>query len=226
MKGKGEALRYGILLVLVGILVHLYLTWDLRRDLRQEQSERLSQEESLQIAMGRNEELMSSCAGVRRRAKLSEQTLRHVRSMLEGCSAPLHQLDPKLELYRLILDPEQPQTLAVFTTELQPGAGDREWMYRLVLYQPRRQKEIRGSYDLVIRGTRAGREESVLLSKLDTGKDRDFAFRYFVNLEGTFVSPDGLEPEHLTVRISVDDDDGLEKQYSWEELLDPGSNLS
>ena len=211
--------------------VHGYLSWELRERLSEIESVHAAQAESLHLSAARSEELVRSCAAAQRRAKLSEQTLLHVRSMLRDCTGPAEAPDQELELYRRILNPDAAQSLSVFTLELRPdspGAEAGPWAYRLVLYQSRQGKTVRGTYDFLVHGKQDGKSRRIRLSESLDAKQRAFSLLYFVDIHGVFALPEGFAPERLVAEASVSGKKPVHtarKEYLWADLLQTDSGL-
>lgn len=128
-----------------------------------------------------------------------------------------------IEFYRGIMSPEDGgRGLRVQSVKLSRGAGEREFMVRLVLVQVmKHDRAVKGDVDLVLEGAQDGVAASYSLEDLvpaDEDSSWPFQFRYFQTFDRNLVLPDGFLPERLNVRVRsrTKSVDSVEQTFAWQ----------
>lgn len=184
------------------------------------------QETEIRELMRRNEALMVDRTMAERRLKVSNQTLDHLRDMLQTSEAELRKTGEELELFRKITGPNRAEKLSIHTLRMFVVGEDGRWGYRLVLYQGDFSKIAEGRYELVLHGHVEGSPGQYRLSDLgENGKQQSFSFRHFAALNGEFQLPERFEVERVEVKVSPGDKKlgAINKSFSWRGAMsDPG----
>ena len=204
-----------------GVAAHYLVTAELRARALELERAAERREEDLREALRRNGRLMADRAMAERRSQVNEQTLRHLRELLQARDAELRGLGRELDLYRKIVRPEEPTELGIFALGVAPGADVSEWRYRLVLYRSRHAEPLEGEYELELHGRQGGQRARLLLSALAPAPAREFSFRYFAALEGAFRLPAAFEPQRIAVAVRGRGEPPLEarREFAWQEAL-------
>ena len=204
-----------------GIAAHHLAAAELRARALELERAAERREEDLREALHRNGRLMADRAMAERRFQVSEQTLRHLRELLQAREAELRGLGRELDLYRKIVRPEEPIELGIFALVVAPGADVSEWRYRLVLYRSQHAEPLEGEYELELHGRQGGSRARLLLSALAPAPAQEFSFRYFAALEGRFRLPAAFEPLRIAVAVRGRSEPPVEarREFAWREAL-------
>lgn len=145
-----------------------------------------------------------------------QQTLRDREEEIAGVRADL-------AFYGRLVGGAKREGLAVHALSLKPVPGSRAWNFSATLTQNfKRGPETRGKLTLVVSGIRNGALET--LEWKDLGQQPgsagiDYAFKYFQQVEGTIMLPDGFEPNR--VRAMTEGDGGRSDQdFPWNDAAE------
>jgi cell division protein FtsB len=124
---------------------------------------------------------------------------------------------------RLVGSSAQRMSLTVHSVKLEPS-GKHGWQYAVTLTQTLKKASMtRGTLAMQIEGLRNGKPETVDWDELGPqgGAPVPFSFKYFQQIEGSLVLPEGFVPHRLKVRL--DSDAGkVEKVFPWQESQTQG----
>ena len=123
-----------------------------------------------------------------------------------------------LAFYGRLVGGAKREGLAVQALTLKPVPDSRAWNFSATLTQNfKRGPETRGKLTLSVSGVRNGALETLEWKGLGQQPDNagiDYAFKYFQQVEGTIMLPEGFEPNR--VRASAIGDGGRsEQEFSW-----------
>jgi hypothetical protein len=135
-------------------------------------------------------------------------------------------LREEVTFYKNLMAPSSIERgLQIAEFELGRGDTDHQFTYRLVLTQAEEQRDwVQGSVELGVRGVRAAAdgtslEEVLPLTELAETEDYPlpFRFRYFQNLAGTMILPDGFRPRAVVVTVTPKGRaaDRAERRFDW-----------
>lgn len=147
------------------------------------------------------------------KAALSEmqQTLRDREEEIAGVRADL-------AFYGRLVGGVKREGLAVHALTLKPVPDSRAWNFAATLTQNfKRGPETRGKVTLSVSGIRNGALETLEWKDLGQPPDNagiDYAFKYFQQVEGTIMLPEGFEPNRVRASASGDGGQG-EQEFSW-----------
>ena len=135
-------------------------------------------------------------------------------------------LSEELSLYRNLMNPKEGQNgLDVHKFLVYGLAEARHFRYRLILQQlGTGQRVISVAVAAVIQGTEAGAEVEYTAAKLsaeDTPWDEKVKFRYYYDLEGRLVLPEGFEPETIVVTVKASRKAAKTYTFDWISLETP-----
>lgn len=125
---------------------------------------------------------------------------------------------------RLVGGSAQRQGLTVHSLALVPGE-DGSWRYTLTLTQNLKKATVsKGEVTLRVEGVQDGKLSSLAwddLMQSPQAKPQGFSFKYFQQLEGSLMLPDGFTPHR--VRVSLRSDSGqTERVFPWQDTQTEG----
>ncbi len=133
----------------------------------------------------------------------------------------IQELKGELAFYRGIVSPSDGREgLTLQEFGVTPALGDRAWRYKLVLTQVRKNDTVAiGSVDMTIEGIQAGEPARLPIKTLaKAGKlQTAFRFKYFQDMQGEFVLPEGFQPAKILVVVDPrgSKHQRLEESYDW-----------
>ena len=125
-----------------------------------------------------------------------------------------------LAFYGRLVGGAKREGLAVHALTLKPVADSRAWNFSATLTQNfKRGPETSGKLTLSVSGIRNGKLETVEWKDLTQKSDSSgisYAFKYFQQITGTIMLPEGFEPNR--VRASADGVGGdSDQEFSWDD---------
>lgn len=116
--------------------------------------------------------------------------------------------------------------LAVHDLAVRAIEGGRGYNLRATLTQNLRKGEVtRGTASISIEGLRAGKIVSLdwdSLSGRDPANLPEFSFKYFQQLDSSFVLPDGFTPNRIRLVVQSEQGDKSEQSFAWSQALSHG----
>ena len=142
------------------------------------------------------------------------------KNMLEELQGEVQRLTRDLAFYKGIMAPDQTSTgLQISLFEVRSPRSERRYPFKLVLAQVAEEAAtIEGQVEIVIEG-RTGSEKQDFRPDLGGGGALSpFKFRYFQDIEGEVVLPEGFAPEQILVRAQAkgNKNNRIERTFSWE----------
>ncbi|MEO7200782.1 MAG: DUF6776 family protein, partial [Dokdonella sp.] len=142
-----------------------------------------------------------------------QQTLREREEEIAGVRADL-------AFYGRLVGSTKREGLSVHALRLEPVTGSRAWNFTATLTQNfKRGPESRGKLSLSVEGVVDGALQTVAWSKLaspDQAAGISYGFKYFQQVRGIIMLPEGLEPHR--VRVTAEGEGGRATQeFSWNE---------
>lgn len=205
--------RAAIGLVVLAWLASLWLAWDLTRrfavpNLEQTRLELDSARAELAELQQRIERLRQRNAVAKRSDDVSRAANQALQETLAQRDEEIAALRADTEFYeRLVGGSAQRQGLAVHSLSLAP-VGDGAWRYTLTLTQNLKKASVsKGDVTLRVDGVRDGKLSSLGWDELmqsTQATPQDFSFRYFQQLEGSLMLPDGFTPHRVRVQLQSD----------------------
>jgi hypothetical protein len=153
-------------------------------------------------------------------SKVDDQSNQQLIDSIKQLRDTQMQLEAELQFYRNIMAPELSKeglTIADFEV-LSTSASDTS-RFKLVLTQAGKQEQfIKGKVELKIQGLLNGKPKTFAFSELGTfqSKHFQFQFRYFQNIEGEIVLPQGFTAEQVTISAKTQ---GLRKNQQAEKKV-------
>ncbi len=172
------------------------------------------------------ERLREQKAQLERAAQIERQAYQEQDATLKDLQGEILELKEELAFYRGIVSPrEASRGLRLQSFTLEPN-GPRSWRYKVVLTQVLKNDRLaRGTVRLRVEGLQGGQPRSLDLSALSEKpvKELPYRFKYFQDLEGDLILPDGFTPLRITVRILPRGrrKDSIEKTIDWPQQEKP-----
>lgn len=125
-----------------------------------------------------------------------------------------------LAFYGRLVGGAKREGLAVHALSLKQVGDSRAWNFSATLTQNfKRGPETEGKLSLAVSGIRDGKLETLEWKDLNQQPDSagiDFAFKYFEQINGTIMLPEGFEPNRVVA--SADGDGGhTDQEFSWDD---------
>ena len=194
--------------------------------LQQEQT-RL-QEKLYQIGK-ENTELREKYAVTERASQVDKESYNAISEDLKNLQNELFELKQEVAFYRGIVAPtETASGLHITDLTFDPLGAGNGFHFKLVLTQVMKNEYIvRGRVRISIEGLQAGQQQQLSLSQLSGGKlddDITMRFKYFQNIEGDIVLPDGFVPSSVVVDL-IPTGKGrtrIKKNFEWADITSQG----
>lgn len=167
-----------------------------------------------------NKKLAAGLAQVERQLQIDKAAYQELRGMLETSNNEITGLRNEIKFYRSIISPEDGKSgvrIQDFVTVLE---NERQVQYKLVLIQAlQHSKEFNGAVSFAVKGAENGQAKVIELSRHGT-EPVAVKFKYFQNVSGTLVVPDGFRPQEIKVSVSPAKRSlpALEQWYPWPEV--------
>jgi len=193
--------------------------------LQQEQSrlqERLYQ-------LGReNTELREKNAVLERTSQIDKESYNATSDNLKNLQNELLELKEQVAFYRGIVAPtEAASGLLIRDLKFDSLGSENGFHFKLVLTQVMKNEYlVRGRVEVLIDGLQAGHQKQLTLSQVSGGKlaDLTMSFKYFQNIEGDIVLPEGFVPSSVVVDLipSGKGRTRIKKNFEWADITDRG----
>jgi hypothetical protein len=144
--------------------------------------------------------------------------------------AELNRLQGELDFYQRLAGISGTQAgLAVYQLELNPTSSTRVFHFLLTLTQNLRRSDITsGKARIGLEGTLGDRPVTLPWSRITDGNkpEPEFRFKYFQQLDGYILLPDGFEPSQLRVTLESSGQKGqpVSRSFNWNELIEAAAN--
>ncbi|MEZ5545789.1 MAG: DUF6776 family protein [Lysobacteraceae bacterium] len=172
----------------------------------------------------KNEKLTQEVATLNRSRQVERTAAQEVQTTLAERDREIASLRNDVAFYeRLVGSSAQRQSLTVHSVKLEQS-GEHGWQYAVTLTQTLKKATLtRGTLAMQIEGVRDGRPDTLGWAELgqENGAPVPFSFKYFQQIEGSLMLPDGFVPHRL--KVNLDSDAGkVEKVFPWEESQSQG----
>ncbi len=167
-------------------------------------------------------------AMIERTSQIDDDANKQLKKSLNDSQQEVLDLKKELAFYKSVVTPEhEKRSLAIQTIQLQQDETG-EYRYKVMVSQRgRNDKLVRGSIEIKIEGTEAGKVKVLSLSDVSNNAKNvtKFGFKYFQNFEGTMNLPTTFTPENLRVVVTPSSwgVDKIDELYSWADLSSGGN---
>lgn len=166
------------------------------------------------------EEMRQAIADLEIGGEIDNKANEEVRLTIENLQEQIAQLDEEIKFYKGVMLPNVANKgLRIERLDVTSSSPGRV-KYSLLLTQVVDKHDyIQGGVEISLRGQKGGQDKSFLLSELG-GDQNDairFRFRYFQNINGELMLPDGFEPREMIIvaRSSGSNAQRLERKFDW-----------
>jgi hypothetical protein len=172
----------------------------------------------------RNATLEERIQGLQQQQQTNSTALAALKSSLASRDAELQKLQREQGFYaRLIGIDSDRSGLGVHSVAVSPVAGTRAWNFTVTLINTAENADpARGTLTLAIEGVREGKLATVGWSNLAAPAARDgvpFAFKFFQQLRGSFMLPQGFVPNRVTVTLHPKGGSAVSQRIDWKEAV-------
>lgn len=170
---------------------------------------------------GEIETLREQKAFLERAAQIDKQAYQEQKERLRVLQAEILELKEELAFYRGIVSPrDASRGLRLQSFKIESNGTPRGYRYKVVLTQVlKNDRTASGTVKLAVEGLHNNEPKTYLLSQLTEKsiKELDYRFRYFQNIEGDIVLPEGFKPLRVSVAIHPRGraQDEIEKTFDW-----------
>lgn len=167
----------------------------------------------------RNDALKQEVTTLDRSRQVERAAAQEVQTTLAERDQEIAALRNDVAFYeRLVGSTAQRQSLTVHSVKLEPS-GEHGWQYAITLTQTLKKATLtRGTLAMQIEGVLDGKPDTLGWAELGQagGTPVPFSFKYFQQIEGSLVLPEGFVPHR--VKINLESDAGkVEKVFPWQE---------
>lgn len=181
-----------------------------------ERIERASQIGELERSIG---ELREQKAILERTSQIDREAYGQLEGELSGLREEILELNRELAFYRGIVTPQGGSgVMSLQRFEVVPSGVQRRYRFQLVLTQAfTNSGTTTGSVTLSVEGVEGTTTKSFALAELtdDKVKELPFRFKYFQELSGELVLPEGFVPRRVIVSVEPRGGEKLQNSYDW-----------
>lgn len=175
----------------------------------------------------RNDRLTQEVSTLRRSDQISREANRDLERTLAERDEEIAGLRADIAFYeRFVGATGQRRGLSVHDLEMRLQSGD-VWHFTATLTQNlNRGAANTGRLTLGIEGTRNDRLEKLAwsgLRKLNNAPGLEYSFKYFQQVEGEVMLPEGFKPLRVTVRLVPAGGSAVEQSFPWPETVKAGA---
>lgn len=175
----------------------------------------------------RNDRLKQEVSTLRRSDQISREANRDLERTLAERDEEIAGLRADIAFYeRFVGATGQRRGLSVHDLEMRLQSGD-VWHFTATLTQNLNRGAVNtGRLTLGIEGTRNDRLEKLAwsgLRKLNNAPGLEYSFKYFQQVEGEVMLPEGFKPLRVTVRLVPAGGSAVEQSFPWPETVKAGS---
>jgi len=192
------------------------------------QSEQTRLQEKLYSLGRENSELREKNAVLERTSQVDKESYNATSENLKSLQNELLELKEQVAFYRGIVAPtEAASGLVIRDLKFDSLGGENGYHFKLVLTQVMKNEYlVRGRVEVLIDGLQAGKQKQLTLPQVSDGKlsDLTMEFKYFQNIEGDIVLPNGFVPSSVTVDL-IPSGKGrarIKKNFEWADITDRG----
>lgn len=173
------------------------------------------------------EALKSRIAVLERSEQVAKAALVDLQNTLRDREEEIAGVRADLAFYGRLVGGAKREGLAVHALRIEAVPASRAWNFSATLTQNfKRGPETRGRLTLSVSGIVAGKLETLGWTQLTQQQESsgiEYAFKYFQQISGTIMLPDGFEPNRL--RASADGDGGhAEQEFPWIDAAKAGES--
>jgi hypothetical protein len=169
-----------------------------------------------------NDAFKDQVAVLKRSEQVARTAVADLQQSLGDREEEIDGLRADLAFYGRLVGGEKREGLAVHGIRLTPVPGSRAWNFVATLTQNfKRGQDTRGRLTLAVTGVRAGKLAALdweALTEHEHAPGLEFAFKYFQQIRGTIMFPEGFDPNRIRVRAEGDWGH-VEQDFPWEDAI-------
>ncbi len=145
-----------------------------------------------------------------------------VRQTVEVLQDQIAQLNEEIKFYKGVMLPNvEEKGLRIERLDVKNTGEPNRYRYSLLLTQVvDKHNYVQGGVEIALLGREGESEKQLFLSELNEAKQSSigFRFRYFQNIDGELLVPDGFEPKEVMIIAKSSGRNGqrLEKKFDWQ----------
>lgn len=188
-------------------------------------SERDLLREQIDIVRGESRQLREQVAVLERAAQIDNEAYAEVERSLKEAQNEMLELKSEVAFYRSIVSPvETASGLTITSFRLASIGEEHSYRFKLVLSQLKTNDQVvTGHARIVWEGLMGGAQKQLGLKELSGGvlDQLKLRFKYFQNIEGDVVLPEGFLPSRVVVEVIPDGKDGtaFKKSFGWSDIV-------
>ncbi len=170
-------------------------------------------------------QLQRQLAQHERGEQVAERANQELQQALAARQEEVASLRSDLGFYqRLMEGGAQQPGVSVHSLVMRPTDDPRAFQFALTLSQNlKRNRQASGTVELRISGADGQRSTQLGLAELGgTGKTLDFSFKYFQQLAGLIMLPDGFKPTSVRLRVLPEGSGPVEREFMWKDVVNEG----
>ncbi|GMU44126.1 MAG: hypothetical protein IT479_13095 [Xanthomonadales bacterium] len=123
---------------------------------------------------------------------------------------------------RLMEGGAQRPGLSVHSLVLRATDDPRAFQYALTLSQNlKRNRQASGTVEMLVGGSRGAENANLRLDELGGGEAAlEFSFKYFQQLNGLIMLPEGFKPASVRLRVQPEDGGNVEREFMWKDVIE------
>lgn len=173
--------------------------------------------ESLRLIESQRQQIADLKVG----GRIDEQATEAVRQSVESLQSEVAELNEEIRFYKGVMLPNvEDQGLRIERLDLRDTGDPNRYRYSLLLTQVVDKHEyIQGDVQVSLVGMSGESETRLPLDQVsDAGSSIRFRFRYFQNIDGELMLPQGFAPREVTVVAQASGREGqrLERNFRWQ----------
>jgi hypothetical protein len=223
--------RWRVRLIVVALwLASLGATYLLLRATIAPQYARVSQElaqarRALAAGDAERSRLQQTLAQHQRGEQVAERANQELQQALAARQEEIASLRSDLGFYqRLMEGGAQQPGVSVHSLVLRPTDDPRAFQFALTLSQNlKRNRQASGSVEISVSGAAGQGSARLGLADLGgTGPALEFSFKYFQQLAGMVMLPEGFKPASVRLRVMPEGSNAIEREFIWKDVVIEG----
>jgi hypothetical protein len=226
--------RVLLLMLALGWLLTLLAAWNLATRRAAPDFDRVqAQQQQLANDLARTRTELEATKESEARATRSDQVSRTANQALETDlrerAEEIALLRSDLAFYERLVGGRGPREgLTVHQFALRAIGDSRGYAFRLTLAQNlKKAAYAAGEVAMVVDGVRGSKLETLnwaALSQSESGSPLHFKFKYFQQVDGSLMLPEGFQPNRVTISARSEGGEEVKQAYAWKDALAAGAN--
>ena len=186
----------------------------------------VKEKDKIRVQLTEASELISSLrqevADLRLGGKIDTRANEEVQQTVEVLQDQIAQLNEEIRFYKGVMLPNvEEKGLRIERLDIEQTLERNKYKYSLLLTQVVDKHDyVQGGVEIALLGMEGGSEKQLFLSELNEEKQAriGFRFRYFQNIDGELLLPDGFLPKEVMIVAKSSGKNGqrLEKKFDWQ----------